>query len=293
MEGDGQKHNKIKYHIGGDNPPNGVVFNYYLKNTTDSSKVSVTIFDKQGKAIKTFGNNEKKDEDKLDFVTGMNQFVWDMHYPEGEKIEGMVLWNGGIDALIAAPGKYSARFRFEKDSVNVPFVIKQNPAFDISESDYDARVEFLLQVRDKYNEVQRAIKDIREVNKQIGDLSPRISRPETKDIKTLADSISKKLTAIEESLYQTKAKSGEDVLNYPIRLNDKLAGLYGVASSGDNPPSKQARETFTDLSNQSDLQLQKLKKVMSKEVPALNKLLLSGQVPLIGVKTDSMPPVVN
>jgi len=30
-------------------------------------------------------------------------------------------------------------------------------------------------------------------------------------------------------------------------LNDKLAGLYGVASSGQNAPSKQAIETLADL----------------------------------------------
>ena len=293
MEGDGQKHKKYSYHIGGDNPSTGVIFNYYLKNTTDSSKVSVTIFDKHSKAIKTFGSSEKKDEDKLDFSSGMNQFVWDMHYPAGEKIEGMILWNGGIDPILAAPGKYKARIRHDKDSVDVSFTIKQNPTYDLSEADYEAKVDFLLQIRDKYNEVQRAIKDIREVNKQIGDLAPRLAKPETKDIKTMADSISKKLTVIEESLYQTKAKSGEDVLNYPIRLNDKLSGLYGVASSGENPPSKQARETFTDLSNQSDIQLQKLKKVMIKDLPALNKMLLSGQVPIIGIKDDNMPPVVN
>jgi hypothetical protein len=83
------------------------------------------------------------------------------------------------------------------------------------------------------------------------------------------------------------------VLNYPIRLNDKLAGLYGVAASGENPPSKQAKETFTDLSGQSDRQLEKLKKVMMNDIPALNKMILNAQVPLIGIKGDRPPPLVN
>ncbi len=284
---------KISVHNVGDNPLSGVVFNYFLKNPTDSANVSITIFDKQHKPIKTFSKKAKDDADKIDFNPGMNQFAWDMLYQPGEKIDGMILWNGGVGPILAAPGKYTARFRFDKDSVNVPFVIRPNPNFDLAEADYDAKVAFLLQIRDKYNEVQDAIKNIRDLRKQIGDFTIRLNKTNSKEIKNLGDSISKRLTMIEESLYQTKAKSGEDVLNYPIRLNDKLAGLYGVAASGENPPSKQAKETFIDLSNQSDVQLEKLKKVMMNDIPTLNKMILGGQVPLIGVKGDTLPPLVN
>ena len=97
-------------------------------------------------------------------------------------------------------------------------------------------------------------------------------------------SINKKITAIEEALYQTKAKSSQDVLNFPIRLNDKLAGLYGVASSGQNPPSKQAKEAFAELGGLADVQLGKLKLIMENDVKALNKLINEKQVPVIGIK---------
>jgi photosystem II stability/assembly factor-like uncharacterized protein len=282
----GGRNRRAVVHNAGENPPNGVVFNYYLKQATDSSKVSVTIFDKQNKIIKTFRKKAKEAGDKIDFNAGMNQFVWDMQYPPGETVEGLILWNGGVGSVKAAPGKYMARFRFEKDSVDVPFVIKPNPLYKMTEADYDAQVGFLLKIRNKYNEVQTAIKNIRAIRTQINDFTSRMSKGGTKDIQTMADSINKKITAIEEALYQTKSKSGQDVLNFPIRLNDKLAGLYGVASSGENPPSKQAVETFNDLGGQSDVQLAKLKKVMTEDLPALNKLIATKQVPVIGVKEN-------
>jgi photosystem II stability/assembly factor-like uncharacterized protein len=275
---------KIIVHNAGANPLKGVIFNYYLKHVTDSSNVSVTIFDKQNKPVKTFSRNAKEDGDKLDFNPGLNWFVWDMLYPPGEKIDGMILWNGGVGRVKAAPGTYTARFRLEKDSIDVPFVIKPNPQYDLTISDYDAQVGFLLQIRDKYNEVQKAIKNIRSLRTQIDDFATRINKPGTKEIKTLADTIRKKLTVIEEALYQTKAKSGEDVLNYPIRLNDKLAGLFGVANSGENPPSMQAKETFTELARLSDVQLAKLNKIINNDIQALNKMILDKQVPPIGVK---------
>ena len=102
----------------------------------------------------------------------------------------------------------------------------------------------------------------------------------------MADSIVKNITVIEEALYQTKSKSGQDVLNFPIRLNDKLAGLYNVGASGENAPSKQLKETFADLSAQSDIQLNKFKKIMKEDVPDLNKRILEAQLPVIGIKQE-------
>jgi hypothetical protein len=103
-------------------------------------------------------------------------------------------------------------------------------------------------------------------------------------IKPVADSIVKKLTDIEEKLYQTKSKSGEDPLNFPIRLNDKLAGLYGVASSGQTLPNKQVQETFADLGGQSDVQIARYKQIVSADLPMLNKLIIEKQTPVISIK---------
>jgi len=269
----------------GENPAAGVVFNYYLKNVTDSSKLFITIFDKQNKPIKTFSKSAKVNMDKIDYNSGMNQFVWDMNYPPAETVEGLILWNGRISTVKAAPGKYKARFTYGKDSAEIPFVIKADPNYKMTEADYDAQVGFLLQVRDKFSEVQRAIKQIRSLRSQINEFTAKLETGDgVKDIKKMGDSINKQMTAVEEALYQTKSKSGQDVLNFPIRLNDKLAGLYGVASSGQNPPSKQSREAFAELGGQSDVQLAKLKKIMDTDLKAFNKMINDKQLPVIGVK---------
>ena len=268
----------------GENPANGVVFNYHLKDATDSSKVSITVFDKQNKPIKTFSKSEKELTDKIDFNEGMNQFVWDMNYPPAEKVDGLILWNGGIGSTKAAPGKYSARFRNGKDSTDVSFVIKADPNYKMTEADYEAQVGFLLAIRDKFSDVQKGIKNIRSVRTQIADFTAKMDTIGTKDIKKMADSLNKQMTAIEEALYQTKSKSGQDVLNFPIRLNDKIAGLYGVAASGQNPPSKQSREAFAELGEQADVQLAKLKNIMDTDLKSLNKMINDKQLPVIGVK---------
>ena len=266
----------------GANPALGSVIKYYLKGVTDSSKFSVAVLDKKNKVIRTFSKNAKAPQDKIEFTEGINQFEWDMNYPAAERLDGLILWNGGVGTVKAAPGKYTARFVYQKDTVLVPFVIKPNPNYAATEADLDDQTAFLLSVRDKFSEIQKAIKDIRAVRTQVNEFTAKLDGQ--KELKAFADSVVKKITSIEETLYQTKAKSGQDVLNYPIRLNDKIAGLFNVVASGQTAPSKQAKEAFADLAAQSDVALNRLKAVMSSDLKSLNQMIHEKMVPVIGIK---------
>ena len=217
----------------------------------------------------------------------MNQFIWNMQYPDAEKIEGMILWTGGPNAITASPGNYFAKFKIEKDSVEVAFTIKADPNYKISQEDYEAQFAFLQEVQNKFNEVQKAIKNIRAVRIQINDFTSRLDKDIPKDVKQMADTINKQMTAVEETLYQTKAKSGQDVLNYPIKLNDKLGGIFDVASSGNMAPSIQVKETYADIASQCDAALAKLKKIFDQDVPALNEMIRQKTLPVIGVKKET------
>ena len=268
----------------GANPPNGVVMNYYIKDVKDSTKVSIAIMDKNHKLIKTFSTDSK--DNKLDVNKGMNQFIWNMQYPEAERIEGMILWTGVPNAIIAPPGNYFAKFKIEKDYFEVQFNISADPNYKISQDDYEAQFAFLQEVQNKFNEVQKAIKNIRTVRLQINDFTSRLGKDMPKEVKQMADSINKQMTVVEETLYQTKAKSGQDVLNYPIKLNDKLGGIFDVAASGNMRPSKQVQEAYTDIASQCDAAMAKLKKVFEQDVPAFNEMIRQKTLPVIGVKKD-------
>ncbi len=265
----------------GENPTGGAVIKFYAKEVTDSTKASVTIMDKNKKPIKTFTVDGK---DKLEVKQGLNQFAWDLQYPPAEPSEGMILWNGAPGSITAAPGNYFALVKLGKDSAEVPFTIKADPNYKMSQAEYEAQFNFLLTVQSKFNEVQKAIKDIRTLRTQINEFVARQGKDCPKEIKDMSAATIKDITAIEETLYQTKSKSGQDPLNYPIRLNDKLSGVFDVANSGFNPPSKQVKEVYAELSAQADEQLNKLKKIVAEEVPKFNQLIREKSLPVIGIK---------
>ena len=143
-----------------------------------------------------------------------------------------------------------------------------------------------ISIRDKFDEIQKAIKNIKDVRKQINDFTDKQGKELNKEIKQQADTINKQMTAVEEALHQTRAKSGQDVLNFPIRLDDKISGLYDFASSGTSAPAKQVKEAFVELGAQADEQLNKLKKIFSVDVVKLNQLIREKELPVIGLKKE-------
>jgi hypothetical protein len=270
----------------GVNPTNGIVINYFLKNYTATDSVSIVLYDKNKKLIKSFNSLAKDEKDKLSVTKGMNQFVWNMEYAPAEKIEGMILWHGAVGGPKAAPGNYFVKVISTKDSAENNFEIKANPVYNTTQQAYEEQFDFLITVRDKFSDIQKAIKNIRLLRTQINDFTALQGKDIDKTIKQQADTINKQLTTIEEALYQTKAKSEQDVLNFPIRLNDKISGIYDYVVSGNTAPSKQVKETYEVLAGLANAQLQHLKTITEVDVKKLNELIIQKALPVIGVKKE-------
>jgi hypothetical protein len=123
-----------------------------------------------------------------------------------------------------------------------------------------------------------------DLKKQMTDLTSRWGKDCPKEIKDLSESIAKQLTAIEEELHQTKAKSGQDVLNFPIKLDDKLSSVYQVAATGHGAPTKQVLEAYEVVAAQIDTQLGKLNQLKTNEIKKLNTLIREKELPVILTK---------
>jgi len=120
--------------------------------------------------------------------------------------------------------------------------------------------------------------DIREAKKQL-------ARYENEDkVKDAANALDKKLSGIEEVLYQTKLKAGEDALNFPIKLNNKLAALKDAVEGSDTAPTLQEQQVYEDLATQSNSELDKLKRLLTGDLPAFNKQVRDANIPAVELK---------
>ena len=70
--------------------------------------------------------------------------------------------------------------------------MKADPNYKISNAEYEEQFNFLEKVtKSEFDEVQKAIKDIRALRAQMNEFTGRQEKDSIKEIKTLTDSISK------------------------------------------------------------------------------------------------------
>src|SRR5262249_23670163 len=150
-----------------------------------------------------------------------------------------------------------------------PFTVMKDPRLTTTSEDYTKQVTLALQVRDKLSETNEGVTRIREARKQLEDYTKRDDKP----ISDAAKALIAKLTAVEEELYQTRNRASEDPLNYPIKLNNKLAHVLGVVSGSDDQPTQQSYMVYEDLATRVNAQLKMLAGLLSTDLAAFNRLI--------------------
>jgi photosystem II stability/assembly factor-like uncharacterized protein len=236
-----------------------------------------------GEESESFGPGARPARPTTD--VGLNRFVWNLRYADAVRFPGMILWGGDLRGPRVVPGSYQVRLTVDGKTFTENFEVKPDPRLTTTSADYAKQLEFGLRIRDKVTETHNAIIQIRDVRKQVDDLSKRVAgQPGFKSINDSASALKKNLTAVEESLYQTKNQSSQDPLNFPIRLNDKLASLTGVLSSADAAPTEQTYAVYDEIVVQIDAQLARLAQIMKTDVPAFNQLVRDQNIPAVTVK---------
>jgi photosystem II stability/assembly factor-like uncharacterized protein len=309
----------------GSNPPGGAVVYYYLKSkpTTD---VVLEFLDAGGKTIRTFTAKAPAPQPspapgsaavqtppeqpqaasgeessffagggagaaRVTTEVGLNRFIWNMRYDDAARFPGMIMWAGSVTGPRITPGRYQVRLTADGKTYTETFEVRKDPRLTTTDADFARQLDLQLKIRDKLTETHNAIISIREARAQINDLLKRVQgQPNFKTISDAAKSLNGKMTAVEEELYQTKNQSSQDPLNYPIRLNNKLAALGGVVSSADSAPTEQSYAVYEDLTAKINAQLQKLEAVLKTDLPAFNQLVREQNVPAVIVKPPASSP---
>jgi photosystem II stability/assembly factor-like uncharacterized protein len=266
----------------------GVAVDYYLKQPAD--KVTIEVLDGQGKVVKTFTGTPPPPPPATpapapaptpdDFVRppqpqpavkqGLNRFVWDMRYPDAKDFKGLIMWAGGVRGPAAPPGQYQVRITAAGASKTQAFAIVRNARFAATDADLQEQFTLASQISAKVTAGNDAVLRIRDIKDQIAERSGKANDPK---IKAAGEALAAKLTDVEGEIYQYRNRSGQDPLNFPIRLNNKLAALQGIVESGDYKPTDQSYAVFKDLAAQLDKQLARLDTLVGADVTAFNQQL--------------------
>ena len=200
---------------------------------------------------------------------GMNRFNWYLRGEDAQGFTGMIFWAAGTAGPTIPPGTYTVRITAGDKTESQTFQVLRDPRSNATQADLDAQYAFLVQVRDRTTEANNAVRTIRNVKSQLEDRRAKAGSKGAA-LDKLAGALATKLSSVEEEIYQVKNRSGQDPLNYPIRLNNQLAALAGVAASAEARPTAQSYEVFKLLSTQLDEQLKRLNEALGADLTAVN-----------------------
>ncbi|MEO8448981.1 MAG: glycosyl hydrolase [Gemmatimonadota bacterium] len=278
-------------------PPRAVVrgvypatFHYHLAKAADTVKVE--ILDDKGAVIRLFTGAATVDSAKIraDSVelakigcdvrprrdprpsvkAGLNQFTWNLQYPGAVGFPCMIMWGAqSTSGPAAPPGSYQVRLTANGATETQPFRIVRDPRLKRA-TDQDLAEQFKLasDLRDQEILANSAVIQIRRIKEQV---DVRVVKAPA--LKAQGDALTHRLTAIEDEIYQGRTRSGQDLLNFPIKLNNRIAALRNSVQGGDAKPTAGAYQVFKELSADLNKQLALLVAVIETDLAQFNRTL--------------------
>ncbi len=265
-----------------------VEIDYHLAD--DAGKVVLEFMDAAGEVLATFESPDPEAEEggapdesegffggggsQTPAVTaGANRFRWNQRLAGWTDFEGRIFWAAGNQGPSVLPGRYQVRLTVDGESMTQDFEIRMNPravAQGVTLADLQARFDFALRIRDRVTDANEAVLRIRSIKTQIDD---RLGQNDNAELQELGGTVAGRLSGVEGEIYQVQNQSSQDPLNYPIKLNNKIAALQNLVEGAESRPTDQSFEVFEALSGQLETELEQMTLVIQQDLARLNELL--------------------
>jgi photosystem II stability/assembly factor-like uncharacterized protein len=261
--------------------------------------VTLEILDRQGHVVRRFTTHQRQEptpesipeefaalfrQPVLTKNAGLNRFVWDLRYQPARTVPGLVTWGGRPVGPLVPPGTYQVRLTVEGKSFTVPLEVRPDPRLNVSTEDYQKQLALELDIQREVNAAHQAVREIRSVHEQLTALVARLEQQKAhQELVNAMKKLDQQATAIENRLVQTRSKSNEDPLNYPIMLADQMMALGSTVDSVEGAPPEQDYTVFRELKAGIDEQLSAWQTLKQKDLAALNEQLTKAGIPFVGV----------
>lgn len=267
---------------------NTVEIDYYLKE--EAGQVRLEFLDMSGAVLASFESAAEEEEDEGEEdpfaaffggggsqepgkAAGSNRFRWNQRLEGWTDFEGRIFWAAGNQGPAVLPGRYQVRLTVDGESMTQDFEIKMNPralADGVTVADLQERFDFAIRIRDRVTDANEAVLRIRSIKQQIDD---RLEESDNAQLESLGGTVTSRLGEVEGEIYQVQNQSNQDPLNYPIKLNNKIAALQNLVEGAETRPTDQSYTVFETLSTQLESELEQMNLIIRQDLARLNELL--------------------
>ena len=267
---------------------------YYLAE--DAEELTMEFLDAAGNVVQTYEGTDEAPSNQGGFggffgffgggspmkTAGSHSFRWNMRYPGYTDFDGRIFWAAGNIGPVAIPGEYQVRLTVDGESQTQSFEIGIDPRMEtVTIAQLRERFELALRIRDRVTVANEAVIEIRRIK---GDVDDRLEQTDDNAIHNQGGVVKTNLGGVEEEIYQVRNRSGQDPLNYPIKLNNKLASLMGMVERGEAAPTEQSYQVFESLSGSLQTELIRMNAIIDQDLRRLNELLSEAGLDPIEIK---------
>ena len=256
-----------------------VTFSWWAKDAMNDARLEV--LDSVGAVLRTFvpdtstaGSTGTSNRGQfgggswLPTGEGLNKLSWDLRTEPFVTFPGMILWGARAQGPAIPPGKYTVRLTGNGHTATAPLTVRRNPWItEVTDADMHAQYEFSRAVLAKVNEANEAVIAIRRVRAQLED---RYEESDDARLHAKGDRLIEHASEVEQNIYQVKNRSGQDPLNFPIKVNNRLANLMSMAERGDGRPTNNMPEIFGILTDELQGYTDRLQQVWATDLAEVN-----------------------
>jgi photosystem II stability/assembly factor-like uncharacterized protein len=260
---------------------------YYLAEEAET--VEIEFLDESGELVESFlaraedEEEQEEEEETSPFARfsqrpkpstrdGVNRFRWNLRLPGYTDFDGRIFWAAGNIGPQLVPGEYEVRLTVDDALIGTSsFNLGLDPRIEgVTQADLQARFELAVQIRDRVSDANEAVILIREIKAELED---RLGESDDAGLGAAAEAFSNAISTVEGEIYQVRNRSNQDPLNFPIKLNNKLAALLGTVEGSENRPTDQAYTVFERLDVLLETELATLHRLLTEDLPAVNDRL--------------------
>jgi photosystem II stability/assembly factor-like uncharacterized protein len=272
----------------GQNAPEGVILDYILPEVTDSTLVTLKITDASGKLIRTYSNKKDASYAKypggpaaatpLSAKKGHNRFLWNLRNENVQPDVKNVFVYGSYDGYAVPPGKYKAQLNFNGTISETEMTVLPNPAIAATAADWNEQQQVLASITASISEMHYQVNELRKIRKQLVHHSDILKG--VKPAEKVLDEAKKLIAGIdawESNIVEGRIQNGQDVINWPSKLNVEFFNIKRLADAADPRITQGIKTRLADLQSQWNAEKGKLEAI-KKSVAEYNTLYKSQQL---------------
>lgn len=262
----------------GENAPEGVILDYFLPAVKEKDTLTLSIYDATGTLVRAYSNQKDSTYTKypggpapamtLSAEKGHNRFLWDIRTESVKPDVKNVFVYGDYRGYAVVPGNYKARLTLNNTSTETELTVLPNPTIQATENEWAEQQKTLSVIVAAISEMQLAVNELRKVKKQLAHQTEIYKEVSNAD--TVVAEAKKLITAIdawESIIVEERIQNGQDVINWPSKLNAEFFNIKSLADVSDPRITQGIKNRLADLQVQwasEKTKLQTLKQSLSR-----------------------------